>query len=96
MKYVKTFEQYSTDINEGWFSKPLTDEEINKYLTSHPTRKMLLKSIQGDEVKKTALMNFLKENPKYVKDDLILQNLSYSDKDGKYVVSSGSNSGNWN
>ena len=39
-------------------------------------------------------MNFLKENPKYVKDDLILQNLTY--QDGKYVVSSGANSGNWN
>ena len=95
MKYVKTFEQYSTDINEGWFSsKPITDEEINKYLTSHPTRRKLLKDVQNDEVKKTALMNFLKENPKYVKDDLILQNLTY--QDSKYVVSSGANSGNWN
>jgi hypothetical protein len=96
MKHIKTFESFSTvNEEEGLFSsKPLTDEEINKYLTSHPTRKSLLKSVESDEVKKKALMDFLKENPKYVKKDLILANVVY--KDGKYSVGSGPTSGNWN
>jgi hypothetical protein len=96
MKHIKTFESFSPiNEEENWFSsKPLTDDEINKYLSSHPTRKSLLKSVENDEVKKTALMNFLKENPKYVKKNLILANVVY--KDGKYTVGSGPTSGNWN
>lgn len=98
MKYVKTFEQYSAH-NEEFFGslfakKPLTDDEINKYLMSHPARRMLLKNVKSDEAKKEALMNFLRENPEYVKDDLVLQNLNY--ENGKFVVSRAGSSGNWN
>ena len=41
MKHIKTFESFSpVNEEENWFSsKPLTDDEINKYLLSHPARK---------------------------------------------------------
>jgi len=98
MKHIKTFETYSIQNEEflgGLFSKkPLTDEQINSYLMSHPARRMLLKNVKSDEAKKEALMNFLRENPEYVKDDLALQNLSY--ENGKFVVSKAGSSGNWN
>lgn len=97
MKHLKTFEQYNQSVNEEifGFGKKITDEDIIKYMSSHPSRRKVWAEASKDEDKKKAIMEYLRENPSLVKNDEILMNIHYDDKTKKYVKSEGVSKGNF-
>lgn len=71
MKHIKTFEQYQVN-EEFWSRKEITDDMIEKYMTSHAGRKKVWSELLKNPEKMQAMKNFLKKNRNYVLDDEIL------------------------
>lgn len=92
MKHIKLYEEYTNEFLSFAKTKPLTDEEIIKYMESHPARKKMLDEFSkpGKEVQKQAMLNFFRENPHYVKDDEAPANIFWDNKEKKFKRSGNS------
>jgi hypothetical protein len=86
------------DLEEifGFGGKPVTDEEIVKYMSSHPTRKKIWAKASTDADVKAALIKFLKDNKNYVKNNEVLMNIDYDPKTKSIIkTKGGAGGGSW-